>query len=192
MADLRRSMSEQALGAITKVLHAWHTEECMLDELAQPIPLPKTGSRSIRSLAATTVPTINSDVLLAELVRARVLRRVGRDKYVPISVMARISAKGRQLDCYLGQTMLHFASTLSKNLRGHRSSSKLIERAAMVNDLPKARLNDFRKFSALQGELFVSTINNWLEGNRVAERSRRTTPQVSAGVNVFAFAVPQR
>jgi hypothetical protein len=191
VADVRRSMSEEALGAVTKLLHAWHNEEDMLDEFAQPVPLQKAGSRSIRSLAAATVPTIDPDVVLEELTRASLLRQVGR-KYVPISSMAKISARGRQLDCYLGQTMLHFASTLSTNLGTRRRSRKLIERAAIVNDLPAGRLNDFRRFSAEQGELFVSTLNDWLERNRVSQRRRHNTRLASAGVNVFAFALPKR
>jgi hypothetical protein len=78
-----------------------------------------------------------------------------------------------------------------------RPADGLLERAAMVRDLPAEHLGAFRHYIQEQGTAFLANVDEWLEAHcpaaaRVAEPSamrptRSARGGVTAGVHVFAF-----
>jgi hypothetical protein len=128
--------------------------------------------------------------------------------------VAVFTAHDREVSGYIGETIAHLMTTVHANLalaqrragsprasRGAngdaRSPDALLERAAMVRDLPAEHLAAFRNYIQEQGTAFLANVDEWLEAHcpaaqRVAEpaaapRSRAARGAVTAGVHVFAF-----
>ena len=83
------------------------------------------------------------------------------------------------------------ATLLHNTSASRRSEDRLIERNALVTDLPKHMLKEFILFSREQGAALVTTMNDWLENRRAGDSgltSRPTQRTVSAGIHVFAFS----
>ncbi len=76
---------------------------------------------------------------------------------------------------------------MQSNLYGGPSTAKLLERAALVKELPAKDVEAFCRFSAEQGESFTENMNNWLESRNATRKGRARLKTVSAGVHVFAF-----
>jgi hypothetical protein len=186
----RNRTTRRALEHASELLHIWHSDERYLDNLAQPKPLPMTGQHSIAEIAARLEPDVPTPLILKQLRLGKLIRPARASKYLPVSSMVRITSAGVQRDAYLGQSLLHFASTLQSNLRSGATAQKLIERSAIVRDIPCALLEEYRQFSADQGSTFVSNVNDWLESRRAGRVGGRRQRLATAGVNVFAFVSP--
>jgi len=81
-------------------------------------------------------------------------------------------------------TLLHNTAT------SRRGADRLIERNALVTDLPEEKLKEFILFSREQGAALVTTLNDWLENRRASVEGMNQSTQrtVSAGIHVFAFS----
>jgi len=92
----------------------------------------------------------------------------------------------------LALSINRLVSTLMENTSTkRRPGSRLIERNALVPDLPRRRLEEFKAFSREQGAAFVSTMNDWLENRREGKKTKITNSRkktVAAGIHVFAFS----
>jgi hypothetical protein len=91
----------------------------------------------------------------------------------------------------LALSMNRLVSTLLHNTTAsRRSGERLIERNALVTDLPKEKLEEFILFSREQGAALVSTMNDWLENRRFGDErtsARASQQTIEAGIHVFAF-----
>jgi hypothetical protein len=175
--------------AISKLLHTWHQDPDFLDDQARPLPLSVRGkSRSVEALARRAGVRMPIATLVGSLKSQRLLRVSPRNRVLPTRSVARIRTNGPELTGYVGQSVLQLLSTLHFNRNGGRRGP-LLERTAIVQDLPQRQVEKFRQYSSDQGAAFVSGANRWLESRR-SKSSGKAEQVVTAGVHVFAFVTP--
>ncbi|MCP5157798.1 MAG: hypothetical protein H7A18_01030 [Sinobacteraceae bacterium] len=177
---------------ISKVLYAWHQHPSYIDTEARPRPLRLRGREpSIETLlqhASTRAPLEK----IVDSLKSQKLIRLKRPGYfLPTASVARIRTNGPELTGYIGQSVLQFISTLQANY-GNEAGYPLLERAAIVQDLPAREIPRFRQYSAEQGESLIASANSWLETRRKhgSQAGSRPDGVVTAGVHVFAFVTP--
>jgi Family of unknown function (DUF6502) len=175
--------------SLSDLLHAWHEDPEYIDAKAMPIPLPLTGKgKSVESLLAKVRSTLPAQKVLASLKKQRLVRRVENGKYRPTHAVAHLRGDGPEMSGYLGRAILHLIETNDTNRRVSRGRKPLLERAAIIGDLPRRDAAAFRRFSAEQGANLVANANAWLEARR-SRKGRKSTRKntVTAGLHVFAF-----
>lgn len=176
--------------ALSKVLHQWHHNPAYLSQYAHPKPLSLRGrENSIEALAKAAGVNVSFDVLKDSLKAQRLIRRDARGRYRPTKQVARITNGGPELTGYLGQSILQLISTLHSNRLGRRDEP-LLERAAIVQDLPLHEIPHFRRYTNQQGASFIASANGWLESRRKRRAKKGSGKVTTAGVHVFAFVTP--
>ncbi|MEZ5457963.1 MAG: hypothetical protein R3E65_01140 [Steroidobacteraceae bacterium] len=201
--------------AISGLLFSWHHDRRYLDARACPRPLPLTGAGlSVERLALAHCDVGEADAVIARLHTHGLIRDVGGGRWVPSGPVAVFTAHDREVSGYIGETIAHLMTTVHANLalaqrragsNGRdrtgaaaemRPADALLERAAMVRNLPAEHLDAFRHHIQEQGTAFLANVDEWLEAHRptarrVAEgangKSRAGRSGVTAGVHVFAF-----
>jgi hypothetical protein len=184
----RQNEAQAAYICLARMLHAWHHENTYLDREARPAFLPLRGK--VGSLARLTQDygqPLGVGQVVALLNRHKLVRRTATGRLVPTDSVFRFRASGAELTGYLGRSLLHLASTMKFNLSRSAKNGTLIERAALVRELPISSADEFRRYSAEQGEAFIENIDNWLESRNGPTPTRRKVQTASAGVHVFAF-----
>jgi hypothetical protein len=89
----------------------------------------------------------------------------------------------------LTKTINRLVETVLGNTGSRRkSNSRLIERVAIVPDLPNSMLEEFRQFVRIQAGSLIETVNEWLESRRGDSARKLNTPgRSTAGLHAFAF-----
>jgi hypothetical protein len=202
--------------AISGLLFSWHHDRRYLDARACPKPLPLEGrGASVERLALAHCDPGEAVAVVARLRTHKLIHEVGDGKWVPRGPVAMFTAHDREVSGYIGETIAHLMATVHANLAQaqrraagngrerpsspaeSRPADGLLERAAMVRDLPAEHLGAFRHYIQEQGTAFLANVDEWLEAHcpaaaRVAEpaagrRGRSARGGVTAGVHVFAF-----
>jgi len=174
---------------VASALHTWHHKRAYLTSQGKPRALSlRNGRPSIAELIRDEDGNISIADTFAAMTRLKLLRRTKGGRYCPTGRYATIA----HLDPVLAEHVCHslgrLLTTVNNNVRDEKQHSRLIERSAQVQDLPRRRLREFREFANAQGEILVSTVNDWLEARR-AGLSRRSARDVArAGIHVFAFS----
>lgn len=175
------------------ILHRWNRNPNYLDHEARPFPIKAAGrAPSIEALfRAENVPSA-FEAGFRHLRRARLVRRTRTGLYLPGRDLILVHTLSPEMVANLALSIDRLVTTLLQNTSTKRRvSSRLIERTALVPDLPKRFLSEFKSFSREQGGALISTMNDWLETRRLAKSprgSRARKESVSAGIHVFAFA----
>lgn len=202
--------------AISGLLFSWHHDRRYLDARACPKPLPLEGrGASVERLALAHCDPGEAAAVVARLRTHRLIHEVADGRWAPRGPVAMFTAHDREVSGYIGETIAHLMATVHANLaqaqrraagNGRerpllqaeaRPAEGLLERAAMVRDLPAEHLGAFRHYIQEQGTAFLANVDEWLEAHcpaaaRVAEppagrRTRSARGGVTAGVHVFAF-----
>ena len=174
------------------ILHRWNRNPKYLDENARPFPLKASGAApSIQALFRAENKAGAFEEGLRHMKGARLVRRTKSGLYLPRNDSILLHTLTPEMVANLGLSINRLVSTLLHNTgTRRRTASRLIERNALVPDLPRRHLEEFKTFSREQGAAFVSTMNDWLENRRQGLRAGAATgrsPTVSAGIHVFAF-----
>jgi hypothetical protein len=61
-----------------------------------------------------------------------------------------------------------------------------------VKQLPQKKLQEFRDFTNQQGEVFIDSVNDWLESHNTLDTAKRRLNTTEAGIHVFAFTGTKR
>lgn len=202
--------------AISGLLFSWHHDRRYLDARACPKPLRLTGpGLTVERLALAHCDPGEAEAVLQRLQTHGLISDAGSGRWSPAGPVAVFTAHDREVSGYIGETIAHLMATVHANLAlaqrravppgrdraagnaDARSPEALLERAAMVRDLPAEHLGAFRNYIQEQGTAFLANVDEWLEAHcpaaqRVAEpaaapRSRAARGAVTAGVHVFAF-----
>jgi len=174
---------------VAGALHSWHHRRFFLNARGRPRALSlRRGSLSVAALIRNEDSQANVLDVISAMKRLHLIKRTRGGLFLPTSQLATIM----RLDPILAEHVCHslgrLLATVSQNTQASKEGKRLIERSAQVQDLPRRKLAEFREFANTQGELFVRTINDWLESRRV-QCIRGTRRQVArAGVHVFAFS----
>ncbi len=176
--------------ALGKLVYSWHRRPPYIDAAGRPRPLSLDGPRpSLMSLVADHVDSAETPELLSALRKQGLIRRSRDGFFRPTATVAQLRANGPEVASYVTDTIARLLDTVLGNIRSGSSQAPLLERAAVVRDLPAHLEAEFVEFATEQGEIFVETINEWLESRRVASAKpdRRKRQPITAGVQVFSF-----
>ena len=184
-----KSMDLVLLGSI---LHRWNRNPKYLDAEARPIPIRASGpAPSVEALFRAERKPAAFGTGLKHMSNAGLVKRTRSGLLLPRNDFIMLHSLTPELVANLALSINRLVSTLLQNtsVKG-RSVSRLIERNALVTDLPKRKLEEFKAFSREQGAALISTMNDWLESRRLSPNQRRgisSKKSVSAGIHVFAF-----
>jgi hypothetical protein len=188
--------------ALSGVLFAWHRERRHVDATARPRPLRLRGPRdSVESLIRECGDAKRVDSVLRALISQGLIRRTAGNRYLPANHVATLRSYGPELGGYVGEAILNLMETIQDNLRPEYGGDTLIERAALIRDLPPRLSAQFKSFTQEQGSALIANVDEWLESHRAARTAARRGgarspggPRrgVTAGVHVFAFLSNRR
>lgn len=177
------------------VLHRWNRSPNYLDADARPFPIKASGpAPSVKALFRAEQRTGAFEEGVKQMTSAGLIRRNRSGLYLPRNDLILLHSLTPEMVANLALSINRLIETLLQNTATkRRTASRLIERNALVSDLPKRYLEEFKSFSREQGAALVSTMNDWLESRRQGKgmsgrKSKIRT--VSAGIHVFAFSEP--
>jgi hypothetical protein len=174
------------------VLHRWNRNPKYLDQEARPLPIRSTGKApSVEALFRAEKRLRYFKQGLQDMRRAGLVSHNGRGLYLPRNDSILLHTLTPEMVANLSLSVNRLVTTLLHNTAANRrSDERLIERNALVTDLPREKLNEFIVFARQQGAALVSTMNDWLENRRCDSkdtRPRSRKRKISAGIHVFAF-----
>jgi hypothetical protein len=174
------------------ILHRWNRSPKYLDEEARPFPVKATGAApSIQALFRNENKASAFSEGFQHMQSARLIRRTKSGLYLPRNDAILLHTLTPEMVANLALSINRLVSTLLHNTgTKRRTALRLIERNALVPDLPRRHLEEFKIFAREQGAALVTTVNDWLENRRQGKHvsgkvSRHTT--VLAGIHAFAY-----
>ena len=179
--------------ASAAAIQRWYIERRLTTSDGSPKPLRLFGrAPSVEHLLRRDKSTTPARTIAAELVRLRLLKRTRKGEYIPTGRHIIIHRHHPFTYEQHAQTMVRLLKTVKHNASAIGSKEVLIERCARVKQLPHRKLQAFRDFTNQQGEVFIDSINDWLESHNTLETVRRRSNVTEAGVHVFAFTGTKR
>ncbi|MBV6415875.1 MAG: hypothetical protein CMLOHMNK_00398 [Steroidobacteraceae bacterium] len=176
---------------VASALHAWHHNRDFTDKYGEPKALHfKSKAPSLASLIMREDRRARPLDVVNAMKRLRLIRRTRDRRYRPSGRVAAIHALDPVLAEHVCHSLGRMLTTVSANTGSSRTNARFIERSAQVQDLPREKLREFRDFANSQGEIFISSINDWLEARRSRNGKVAKSRTTRAGVHVFAFAEP--
>jgi hypothetical protein len=128
---------------------------------------------------------------VAEFKSLRLIKPAGKGLYLPTNIAGRIRTDHPILLEHLANSVVRLLSTARQNTKS-KSDKTFIERFVHVPDLKLSKVSEFRDFSNQQAAAFLSTIDDWLESNRVIHKRGKKEKSIAAGVHAFAFLGDRR
>jgi hypothetical protein len=174
------------LHAIADVLRTWHTKTQFMTSSGLPRPLSSRGSSGLRRLVGTHFAPTEVSAVIKVLAESGLLARKGSTSWVPKERYGRIPKATTEILRHLAEGVSRFTETVTRNTQAGRGGDILFERACKVFHLPPSDAQAFRAFVQKQGILFISSVDDWLEG-RVAQTKLRKKKGCIAGAFCFAF-----
>jgi hypothetical protein len=185
--DLRVPVEKAAdLHNIGSILRAWHKETRYLTPDGLPRALSMGGKLGLRSLAARFYPSGKFDELLDGLLKAGLLRRDDKQRFIPVASHAIVPHLSGEMYEHIADGVSRFVETVTSNLQARRSEDALFERSAKVRKVPRSDLPEFRRFVAQQASAFLVSIDDWMEA-RAANGRRSRCAKCTIGAFTFAF-----
>jgi len=175
------------------VLHRWNRNPSYLDSDARPFPLrPRGPAPSVHALFRAEKRANAFAQGLNQMESAGLIRRTKSGHYLPCKDLILLHSLTPEMVGNLALSINRLIETLLQNTQTRRrKGTRLIERNALVPDLPSRYLEEFKTFSREQGAALVSTMNDWLENRRKGKSKAgwaSNAATVSAGIHVFAFS----
>ena len=167
------------------------TQDIWIEE-AGPLPIRSTGKApSVEALFRAEKRAQYFKQGLQDMRRTGLVSQNRSGLYLPRHDSILLHTLTPEMVANLSLSVNRLVTTLLHNTAAsRRSDERLIERNALVTDLPREKLKEFILFSREQGAALVSTMNDWLENRRldVAGKKRRSSRRkIATGIHVFAF-----
>ena len=179
--------------ASAAAIQRWYIERRLTTSDGSPKPLRLFGrAPSVENLLRRDKSTTPARTIAAELLRLRLLKRTRKGEYLPTGRHIIIHSHHPFTYEQHARTMVRLLKTVGQNASANSSREVLIERCARVKQLPHNKLQAFRDFTNQQGEVFIDSINDWLESHNALETVKRRSNVTEAGVHVFAFTGTKR
>lgn len=184
------------LATFSLVLDAWHRDRRYLTSRGKPRAVPLLGRPpSVEALVRSEGPMFDPIDLTCRIQALGLITPCPGSRYRPIGDTALVSIYGPTVLQHVSRCLMSLLETVEDNLTGAPTSAHLLERFAEVPDLPAECVDDFQRFSRLQGAMFARTINDWLETRRARNQTtanRENVGAVRAGVHVHAYVARAR
>jgi hypothetical protein len=174
-------------------IQRWYIERRLTTSDGSPKPLRLLGpAPSVESLLRRGKSATPARSIAAELLKLKLLKRTRKGEYLPTGRHIIIHRHHPFTYEQPARTMVRLLRTVGQNASVNSSKEVLIERCARVKQLPQKKLQEFRDFTNQQGEVFIDSVNDWLESHNTGEVSKRKSNVTEAGVHVFAFTGTKR
>jgi hypothetical protein len=168
------------------VLRAWHTEARYLSDDGAPRALKRAGRNSLKSLIQIYYRPNKVSLVFSRLRAAKLIRRSGRERWLPTGKHARISQLSFETLEHLSEGVARYVETVTNTVTATRSQDVLFERSCKVTRLPSKEYGAFRNYVHEQAIAFITAIDDWLESRNVPPE-RTTKGLRTAGVYTFAY-----
>lgn len=188
LAAKRRSPVDH--DAIALVVYHWQRSLKYLDEDGNPLSIPAYGpAPSIEALFKKLKVERHFRSGLAHLRELGRVRVTKNGLFYPRSEATIIPTLTPEVVESLTQTINRLVATVLQNTSTKsKSAIRLLERVALVPDLPSSKLPEFKKFVREQAGGLIETVNDWLESRRGNRARRPNAPgRLTAGLHAFAF-----
>jgi Family of unknown function (DUF6502) len=189
-ASNRKSASNRSTAAakVATAMQHWYLDQKLVDSAGKPTPLPLLGSApSVEWLVRRAHIRSNAARFARELVTLKVLKRCRNGKFVPVGRHLIVRNSHPFLAEHHASSMIRLLRTARSNVSAKSPSDLIFERCADIQHLPRRKTRAFREFTNQQCEVFIDTINDWLESNNAVGKASSRTQVREAGVHVFAF-----
>lgn len=195
VAELTQSRRKQGLDIhrLASILRTWHKETKYLSIDGRPSPLLLSGKAGLRSLIRVYYPPSKIGVVLETLKGAGLVKRHGRNRWVPTEGHVRMATDSQEIMDHVSEGVTRFLETVANNVNASSKRDLLFEQSCKVRRLPTSDRGPFRAFVRQQAIVFLTAVDDWLEA-RVASGARKRSKQktCSAGVFTFAYIDPTR
>jgi len=177
------------------VVYHWQRSPSYLDREGKPFPIPVSGPKpSVEALFKQLRVHKEFKSALPHLRGLRHVRITRDGLYCPKSQATIFPSLTPEVVELLTKTINRLVATVLHNTSARRKNSvRLIERIAMVPDLPQASLEEFKRFAREQAGGMIDTVNEWLESRRGRSARKPNAPgRLAAGLHAFAFVEKPR
>ncbi|MEZ5498005.1 MAG: DUF6502 family protein [Steroidobacteraceae bacterium] len=174
--------------ALSSALSRWHRDRRYLDDHARPRAIPLRGTApSIEALLRAAVGGRAAAAVLPRIGKWRLLAPAGKGLYRPRQRNLHLKGSDPARLALHADALWHCLQTMHRNLR-KSPGERLLARHAAVRDLPATELDAFNRFSKRQAQIFLESIDDWLEGRvtRTTAKSRKGRRTAMAGVYTYA------
>lgn len=177
---------------LASILRAWHKETRYLAIDGHPSPLLLGGKSGLRSLIGAYYPNSKIGVVFDTLKRAGLVKRHGKDRWVPTEGHVRMATHSQETLDHVSEGVTRFLETVTNNVNARSKRDLLFEQSCKVRRLPASDSGPFRAFVRQQAIAFLTAVDDWLEA-RVENGSHRSSKlrTCSAGVFTFAYIDPR-
>jgi len=188
MSPSRKLPASDGIAAAAMVLDAWHRNRSYMDKAARPRAIRLLGrAPSVEALIRSEGIHKNPRVLARKLVELGLVARTASRRYEPVSRTALVGKLDPFIQQYVARSSAALLRTIKNNVTASKRARRLIERFAEVPDLPTHKLAEFRRFTEVQGRVFLHTLNEWLESHRARRNRASKTGTARVGVHVYAY-----
>lgn len=171
-------------------LAIWFRDPRFVDHEGNPRPLRVHGrSPSVEALLRAAGVRRNSTQTASQLVDAKLLKPVAKNRYVPSGRSAKITSIDTYLAEHIANGVLRLLETAHFNFTRIGKREPLLQRASSVRNLPKRLKGEFREYVNEQGNAFVTNVDDWLEARcvRGSRGKSRAIRVAHAGAYAFAY-----
>ena len=175
---------------IAEILTTWYSDPSFLGPYGLPLELALTSddSRNFTTLAGVSGKNIDPNRVLAEMLDAGIVSRVGQDHFRPnVRTFFLSESLSTAAFEHLGNSMFNLANTIGWNLNP-KNSTKLVERTIFSdNGLTYAQQQKFDDFLKEKVKELSSDIDNWLK-DAEGQKTEPSEERLNIGVSIFEYA----
>jgi uncharacterized protein DUF6502 len=175
---------------LSRTLYDWCREPGYVDANGDPRSIPSRGrGRTLETLIKRRLPAAHVPAAIHWLETNGIITSDG-DGIVTARrrhLIARPGSGSLLIERALTMAAYYLGTVLYNHAGGGRETYP--DRVAFVAKVPARHLKRFRQFVLAQGDAYLETVDNWLEGHR-ADGSGE--PVVGMGVHMYLFSTPER
>lgn len=176
----------QHLRKLAKVLRNWHHDSRYLSNDGLPRAIKLNGRNGLVQLIRTEFSSKEVALAVKNLRTFGLIKKDRRHHWLPVAREAVVSLMSEEILEHLSDGICRLVETVTRNVTAKRKEDILFERSCKVFSLPKAKAQAYREFVGQQALAFLTSVDDWLEGQVEIAKSSRGK-KCAAGAFAFAF-----
>lgn len=175
-----------------QLLRIWHRDSRFVSSSSlspRPLPLSK-GRNCLRLLVQRIDPEVDSMEILRNMRQVGLIQRIKDGRYLPTASATVIPRLHPWATEHAAKSVIRLVSTVFRNASREIDEPPLLERYSYVPDLSPEEGRAFADFSRSQGQVYLDTIDDWLEQRRAKKAGLGRRPidrGIPAGVHVITY-----